>query len=269
MLCAPVINAMAIHIPPVSTPLQQSTMAAGSKRSTRWRSLVISALLLSGIMTCTLSYHFLHKEEQRSFNEQYRSIAVAAADSLSRLSRRAQLLSRSMASVYKHSFPKRKEWLFIAYHGFVELSDVLSELSGLQQSSVGIFPVVRPHQVVDFEKFAERTFRDPTIPSISPAANDSDKLAWKIHAYRTETDAIESVIKIKFHDLEGSTSDYESPYHIATPLFQSQSPRLRKGLMFNAHSKASRGQIMDSVIACVEQKRENFAHLVSRSSFII
>ena len=251
---------MTVHIPPPSnssavTNASPTLTAAASTRSIKWRWLVVTALLLTGILRFSNTYYLLRKEEHRLFQDQYGSVAVAAANSLSNLSQRSQTLTKSASAIYKYAFPQRKQWPFVAYAGFGELSNLLAEASGLDPHTLAFFPIVEPHQILNFESFAEQVLHGN--PNIHPK-NTSDESEWKIHAYHSGADYMGSASSRKmFHYSDVGSSDYGSQNHIATPLFQSHAAlEQNKGMMLNVHFNSAAGKPMDSILSCVEGWRK-------------
>ena len=194
----------------------------------------------------------LRAEENKLFETQLNSIASEAVKNVIERSDRMLKLSKSASIMYKYAFPTAQEWPYVAYRGFYEFSDVLTEISALAGQKLGFFPIVRPHQVAKFEKYAAEWLQaDPSVPT-NAGVHYFGRGIFAVNNTVNSSDTSDR----RFHDVSGETL-YGSRHKILTPLFQAQGIKLlHRGILFNAHSDPARGRVMDEILDCVDAQAD-------------
>lgn len=144
------------------------------------RFIFISCLLCVALALGSSAHHFLSEAETGLAETQFESIAARALDTSYEITVRKQLGTISMASIAANEFPAADSWPFVAIDGYeVIASNLIATSSGRE---MGLFPLVTPDQLQDFENFAYRWYeedREPPFPN-GTAQSSFGKGVWGI-----------------------------------------------------------------------------------------
>jgi len=206
-----------------------------------WRILFIVVLLVVAVVLGIGSNILLSRSETELAESQFDSIAERALTFAQGITLRKRGGAATMATIVEQNAPDAENWPFITVSGYEEMAIDLIETSDSRE--LGLAPLVTPAQLSDFETFAydyfESKFDNETglssfgkgVFGVNPALDNSDK---------------------RYHETDGSTY-YGSPNKIFAPFIQMSSGR-HPVLMLNLHFQHTRGNAIDSLMACAAER---------------
>jgi hypothetical protein len=141
--------------------------------------------------------------------------------------------------------PNADQWPYIEWQGFEDLANKMLETS--RGEDMGFVPFVDPANLTQFEEFALGVYQKIGLP------NDTAVRDWGFGVWARNGSADPG---ISYHDTTAATT-YGSPYTLIAPLMRTDEGA-HPVLMFNAHSQASPGIAIDSILACSERRKEKY-----------
>ena len=227
-----------------------SVISGVSKETTRtgqavWagRALFVLFLTVLAAVLGFLGHHILSRSERLLATSQFYSIAERAVYSAQKITAQKRLGTQTMALVSSHANPYLEQYPFVTIPGFEQISTKIIQTSSGR--SMGFFPLVKPHQLKQFEEFAYDFFYNTREPQVFPnttAVSDFGRGVWGVDPKSNATDN-------RFRVVDGSTY-YNSSYDIIVPmLHHSAGPDIV--LMLNLHFEQRRGKAFDSMMDCV------------------
>jgi hypothetical protein len=233
-----------------STSMSRTIKANGSNHAVPKILLVrvafLTFLCLVAVVFGFMADYFLTEGEKALADKQFDSITDRALDTAVEITRRKRLGAISMASVVSHAHPDLDAWPFVTVFGYEDISTKLVGTSSGR--TMGFVPLVKPYQLEAFEAFAYKFFdqdRNPPFPE-GTAQSSFGKGVWGVNPMLNTSDN-------RYHELPNSTTSYGSPNRIFTPLLQ-HNLGPHAALMLNLHGEKTRGQAIDSLMACADER---------------
>ena len=112
---------------------------------------LITCLITAAIITTIITEYKLSENEHELFQSQFDSTSQNALKTMVNSFQRMNIAVQEMSSTYSHIFPDKNTWPNAAWTGFQPNAKLLGEISGVP--SMGILPIVYPHQVAKYEPF--------------------------------------------------------------------------------------------------------------------
>jgi hypothetical protein len=229
----------------------------GKQLSAVWVIRLVLLLFLLGLANALgfLAFHILTKSETDLGEQQFEALAARALDLGEEQAIRRRVVVKAMAQIAASAFPNATMWPNVAIPAFETIAeDLISTSSNME---IGFYPMVQPEEIVpgqqaSFEAFAYDYFYNTRNPNFSndTAVHSFGRGVWKAN----DSDGS---LNLRLRDATGHTTQWDSPNRILFPELQNSNdgPIGRLFLMFNIHSILSKGEPLDEVIACTEERK--------------
>jgi hypothetical protein len=194
-----------------------------------------------------LAYYLTTDAEENLAKGRFESIAERALSIAQLVLEEQKLTTDSLAHVAGAANPRAEEWPNVYIEGFEEISTSLRLVTEGQE--IAFCPIVQPggEEQASFEEFAydfyENTREFPNDPGVSMFGKG-------IYSYGNE-----SAPDNRYHDTSGVTY-YDSPNNILVPAFQLDQG-YHPALLLNVHFEAIRGDQIDEIMRCSEERAAN------------
>jgi hypothetical protein len=211
------------------------------------RIVFFSCLLLVAIALGSVAHYFLSNAEKELADSQYESIADRALTGARRLANQKRWAAVGVAAMISENYPNASAWPFVSIRGFERI--ITSLLHTAANVDMGFSPVVYPDQLNEWEKFIVDYYENERKPPI-PSNFTTSSFGQGVWAVNTTLNTIDK----RFHDT-GTYTTFHSPNQIVTPLTD-VNEEYQSALLYNVHSEPSRGQLIDRIIQCSSERKD-------------
>jgi hypothetical protein len=202
-----------------------------------------------------LGYYIVRNSEEALAQQQFEAQADRALDLGEELTIRRRVVLKSMAQIAASAFPHATMWPNVAIPAFETIAqDLISTSSNME---IGFYPMVQPEEIVpgqqsSFEAFAYNYFYNEREP---PFTKDTAVHSFGRGIWRANW--APGSVNLRLRDTTGRTTQWDSPNMILFPELQNSNidSSGRLFLMFNIHSIQSKGERLDEVIACTNERK--------------
>ena len=221
-----------------------------------WRTRILFVVCLScvAVVLGFTANHFLTNAEDDLANSQFESSADRALNEALVITRQKRWSAVTMSSIAAQVLPDAGAFPFVTIPGFEKLTYNLLKTSS--NEDMGFVPFVRPDELAEWEDFIYNYYDTSTDP-VFPNGTGVSSFGKGVWATNPSLDAPDK----RYHD-KGTKTPYGSPYDILAPITQ-----LNNGphpvLLFNLHFEPTRGQSLDRMIACSEERAVSGGNLSS------
>lgn len=227
-----------------------STSSSSASRTVRavWAGRILFVLCLSTVAAGlgVSAYYFLSGSETALAETQFTSIADRALSEAVKIASQRRWAASTMAAVATEQNPNADDWPFVYVLGFERIvQNLLMASSG---KDIGFVPFVTPEQQEAYEAFAYDYYENSRLPEPFPNGTGQSSFGkgiWAINKTNGSPDG-------RYHDTN-ATTNYGSPNKIFSPVFHTDEGA-NPLLMFNVHFNKIRGQSIDNMIACSEER---------------
>lgn len=220
------------------------------------RIVFLLCLVVVAILLGYLAYLLVSTSENNLAQQQYEAIADRALDLAAEAAVRRRVAVKSMVQIASSAFPNATVWPNVAIPAFETIAKDILSTSG--NFDLSFYPKVQPEALQpgeqsSFEDFAYNYFynvRNPPFPD-DTAVHNFGRGIWK------SQDIVDGNTSwIRVHDTDGETDQWDTPHRVLFPEFQNsdQSYEGQLYLMYNVHAGKSKGEHLDEVLACSEQR---------------
>ena len=192
------------------------------------------------------SHTLLTSSETKLAEERFEVIADRALSLAVEITHRKGLGIKTLASLASLNFPDVDQWPYVSSNGFERLSSNLIETSSGR--SMGLLPLVKSTNLGAFEDFAYNTVIAEKYPNETDVVGVSS-FGKGVYGLDMSLGNLDK----RYHEAErGGNTTWGSEYRYFAPyLFHSAGSSI---LMFNLHSNALFGQIMDDIVTCSDER---------------
>lgn len=214
------------------------------------RVIFLVFLLAVAVALGISTHHIITKIEDDLGQKQYEALVGRSIDLALELALRRRAGVNSMTQVASAAFPMASQWPNVAIPAFETIAADLINDSG--NIKLAFYPLVQPEaqgtdEQSSFENFAYNYYynvRNPPYPE-DVASHNFGRGIWSQTTWRSR-------------DVTGDTLSWDSPHKELFPEFQvsDDGEQARNSLMFNAHQDPLKGQPLDEVIDCSQERKE-------------
>jgi len=190
-----------------------------------------------------LAHKLISNAEYHLAEREFNSIAKRAAENARQILLRKEEGVETVAEVLRDKFQYADQWPFIYMERFGDVSNHI--IAASHGRNMALLPLVRPEEVSEFEDFAYSQFALHEEPGAGESSFGQGIYASDLALNNSDK---------RYHDYSGNTS-WDSQYSILAPILQlDNDPSVAVYKMFNYYFSRTRGETIDRVIACSEQR---------------
>jgi hypothetical protein len=226
-----------------------SKLVSTSKSVMYGRFLVVTGLAAVGAGLGYTAYHFMSNSEEQLAEGRFASIAERALSIAQLVIEEKKLTTDSLAHVAAAANPNAEAWPNVYIEGFEEIATSLRLVT--EGQGVSFCPIVQPggEEQTSFENFSYDLFENVRKFDNDPGVNGFGK---GVYAYGNGPYGNESYPDTRYHQTSGWTY-YGSPNDVLVPFIQSDQG-YHPALMLNVHFEHNRGNTIDDIIRCSEER---------------
>lgn len=219
-------------------------------RVLRLRVLVAFGLVAAAVFFGMGSFYSLRVQENRLFENQYKSIATQAMKAAIADMNRKIGTGKVVAGILSETFPNEIDWPNVFLPGYSRIASLLRDLEN--DRGLGYLPIVTSENIDAFETYAKEQFEKAGLP---PTAGNNS-FGFGVWA----SDPSLSSFDKRYHDNTGETV-YNSSHKIITPVIQmSYATNYLPFLLHNNHTEINKGLTIDRALDCTVQLPDRVAN---------
>jgi len=212
-----------------------------------WTSRVLFLACLCAVAAC-LGYgahSVISRSEERLAEEHFDAIAERALAEAFQITQRKRKGAKALATIASNAFPDAAQWPNASMFGFERMAASIMDTA--EAFTMGLAPLVWPEHLQNFEEFAYDT-AFATINWDYP--NTTGLRNFSGHGLERGVNGYDQNLTL-YRVTDGNT-DWGSKYHVIAPfIMHSAGPPL---LMFDLHSMARFGTVIDEMLECAWSK---------------
>jgi hypothetical protein len=236
-----------------------STASAGSKKTPKLlrtskailygRLLVVTGLAAVAAALGYTAYYLMSDSEEQFAEGRFESITERALSIAQLVVQEKKLTTDSLAHVAAAANPNAEAWPNVYIEGFEEIATSLRLIT--EGQGVSFCPIVQPggEEQASFENFSYDLFENVRKFDNDPGVNGFGK---GVYAYGDGPYGNESYPDTRYHQTSGWTY-YGSQSDVLVPFIQSDQG-YHPALMLNVHFEHNRGNTIDDIIRCSEER---------------
>ncbi|CAB9508843.1 sensor kinase/phosphatase LuxQ [Seminavis robusta] len=231
------VSSSGSHAPSASRKQRPSKTA---RRVILGRFLFVSILIAVAVALGIGAYWLIASAENNLATTEYYSLSERAMKTAQEITLRKRLGTVTMAKMAASLHPHAHAWPFVTIPGYEVTTQNLIQTSNGRE--MGFCPLVRPHQLQDFEGFAYNYYYHARQPEVFPnttAVSPFGRGVWGVGEGG------------RYHEVDGSTAWNSTRQILAPILHHNEGPF--PALMLNLHFQKTRGIVIDAMMDCAEQ----------------